>query len=452
MNRKLVVALSIIGLLFSGYSYGQSEPQGKVIDEVVAVVGKNIILESEIQNQYMQARMNSDISGTESKVKCQILENILFQNLLLDQAELDSLTVNDVQVDAIVQERIRKYFIPSFGSQEKLEEFYGKKIDEIKDEVRKSVKKQQLSEMVQQSIVSSIVITPSEVLKFYKSLPKDSIPLINSEYRIAQIIKKPPISIEEKLAIKDRLNGFRKRIEGGEKFSTLARLYSEDPGSAKKGGELGFYGRGELYPEFEATAFKLKDGEMSDIVETKAGFHLIQMIERRGDNINVRHILLRTKVSPMALYKAKNSLDSLATAIRNDSITFDEAVKEFSDDPGKSNGGYIINKMTGGDKFSPEQLDSRVLYSVNKLNVGDITNAVPFQDEEGRDAYRILCLKSKSLPHRADVSEDYDKISQMALGMKKQEEIRRWITEKIKTTYIKIDEEYKGCSFDNKWF
>ena len=289
-------------LLFVGFETAYPQ-EAKVIDKVVAVVGKNVILQSDIDAQYMQYRLQGGIKGTAKSIRCEILEDLLFQKLMLNQAEMDSITITDEQVNSEVESSLR-YFINQLGSQEKLENYYNKTMAEIREELTTIIRDQFLVQQVQQTIVSNVFVTPAEVKEFYRSIPADSIPMINAEYEIAQLVKKPPITLDEKLAVKDRLYQLRKRILDGERFSTMALLYSEDPGSAKKGGELGFHGRGEFAPEFEAAAFALRDGEISEVIETEYGFHIIQMIERRGDYINGRHILLTVKVSPYALQEA----------------------------------------------------------------------------------------------------------------------------------------------------
>ncbi len=444
-------------LAFTVSSNGQNttdstaKQQGQIIDRVVAVVGSNAILESDIENQYVNYRLQMGISGSAQGMRCKILEDILFQKLMVAQAEVDSLTVDDEQVNGELERRLSG-FINQFGSQDKLEKYYGKTIAEIKMELHDIVKEQMLAQQEQQNIVKDVMVTPSEIRDYFKSLPEDSIPVIKTEYVIRQIVKNPPISVEEKLRVKEKLLDLRKRILNGESFSTMAILYSEDPGSAKKGGELGFYGRGQLYPEFEAVAFKLKPGEISDIVETKAGYHIIQMIDRKGDFINVRHILLVPKVSPQDLVKARNILDSVAQLIRADSITFDEAVEKFSDDENKNNGGYLINPYTGGTSFEGEQLDPQVSFTIQKMKPGEISNPVPMKTEEDqKDAYRLLYLESKTKPHKANMKDDYARIQQWALQHKQMQVINDWINEKAKKTYIRIIDDYKTCNFTHRW-
>lgn len=447
LKAKGFLILFLITILFPLRIFAQ---QPAVIDQVVAVVGKNIILQSDIENQYIQMRIQRGISGSASEIRCSILEDMLFQKLMLNQAELDSITVTDDQVEQEMERRL-KYFINELGSQEKLEAYYNKTVVEIKTELRRMVKDQMLGQKVQEEIMSKVMVTPEEVRQFFKNMSKDSIPLVPAEYEIAQIVKRPPISVDEKLEVKEKLNGLRKRILAGERFSTLAVLYSEDPGSAKKGGELGFYGRGELYPEFEAVAFKLRDGEISEIVETEAGFHIIQMIERRGDYVNVRHILLMTKVSPQALEKARIQLDSIALLLRNDSITFEKAVEKFSEEENKTTGGLLLNSYTAGVRFEADMLDPQVSFVIDKLKIGEISDPVPMKTEDGKDAYRLLKLVVKTTPHKANLKDDYNRIAEWALQDKKQKSVENWIRSKSKNAYVDIHPDFQQCKFDFSW-
>ena len=424
--------------------------QNQVIDRIVAVVGKNIIMQSDIEEQYMQFRLQGGIKGSASSIRCEILEDQLFRKLMLNQAELDSITVTDEQVEAEMEYRMR-YFLSQLGSQEKLEKYFNKTMTEIKDELRTSIKDQKLIEEVQRKIVEGVSATPSDVREFYNSIPSDSIPMVSAQYEIAQLVKKPPITLDQKLEVKDRLYGLRSRILKGERFSTLALLYSEDPGSAKKGGELGFKGRGELVPEFEAAAFALKDGEISEVVETEYGFHIIQMIERRGDNVNVRHILLTVKVSPEALQQAYTELDSIANLIRNDSITFDEAVRKFSDEDDKVNGGYLVNPNTGSTMFAAEELDQQVSVVVNRLQVGEVSSPVPMKTKNDKDAYRLLIIKKKTQPHKANLKDDYSLIQQWTMQKLRQDAINKWIDAKSSKAYVKICDDYRDCDFQFDW-
>ena len=455
MKRNLIIAT----LTFLTLSVMAQNRQPQVIDKVVAVVGQNIILQSEIENQYMQYRLNG-LSGSAQAIRCQILEDLLLQKLMLNQAEMDSITVTDDQVEAEMNERMR-YFIARMGSQEKLEEYFNKTISEIKDEVRRSMKDDLLQRRVQASIMEGIVVTPKEVQAFFRSIPADSIPMVDEEYEIAQIVKRPPVSLDEKLQVKDRLYQIRKRILDGESsFSTMAVLYSEDPGSARLGGELGLTGKGVWATEFENVAFNLHDGEISDVVETEFGFHIIQLIERREQTVNCRHILLTAKVPVESLEKAHNHLDSVAGLIRNGDMTFEEACLKFSDDDTKNNGGYLTHPMTSGKRLSLKDMQSlgedfpefkNLPFVISRLGIDEVSDPVPMTTNEKKDAYRLVVVKKKVPAHRANLKDDYSLIQGWALNKKKQEAIGKWVEEKAKKAYIRIDENFDNCNFYYDW-
>ena len=452
-NAVLMVLVLLSVQLFA-------QKQSQVIDKVVAVVGKNIILQSDIENQYMQYRLQGGVQGGYQPMHCDILESMLFQKLMLNQAEMDSITVTDDQVDAKMMQDIG-YYIAQFGSQEKMESVFGKTLPEIKEELRPMVRDRMLQEQVQNNIIQNVVVTPSEVKAFYMDMPQDSLPMVNAEYEIAQIVKRPPVSIDEKLEVKDRLYQIRKRILSGESsFSTMAILYSEDPGSAKKGGELGFVGKGEFAPAFETVAFNLRDGEISEVVETEFGFHIIQLIERRDDMVNCRHILLSAKVPVEALEKAQNELDSVAALVRNGEMTFDEACKKFSDDDSKNNGGYVTNAATGGNRLSIADLKELEQYYpeygnldfiISRLGENEISDPLPMTTNEKKDAFRLVMVKKKVEAHKANLTDDYNLIQGWALEMKKQQARENWIREKANKAYIRIDENFADCEFNFDW-
>ena len=438
-------------VLFFVLFMGQSKAQdAQIIDRVVAVVGQNIILQSDIEAQYHQYRLQGGIKGSANTIRCEILEDLMFQKLMLNQAEMDSITVTDEQVNADVDRWI-SYFISQVGSQENLEKYYKKTMPEIREELFRVRRDNMLVEQVQQLILSNVEVTPSEVKSCYYGMSKDSIPMVNSKYEIAHLVKKPPITLDQKLEVKDRLYKMRKRILNGERFSTLALLYSEDPGTAKKGGELGFKGRGEFVPEFEAAAFNLREGEISEVVETEYGFHIIQMIERRGDFVNVRHILLTVKVAPEALQEAYDELDSIAALVKNDSLTFDEAVRRFSDEKDRVNGGVLVNPVTGGTLFDASELDQQVSFVINKMEVGDMSAPVPMKTSDGKDACRLVYLRKKTEPHKANLKDDYTLIRDLAMQKKREEIINKWIANKSGKAFIKVCDDFKDCDFRFEW-
>ena len=446
-SNKIALFFAILFFVFIMPSKAQD---AQIIDRIVAVVGQNIILQSDIESRYLEYRLQGGIKGSASDLRCEILEDLMFQKLMLNQAEMDSITVTDDQVNADVDSWM-SYLVSQLGSQENLEKYYKKTMPEIREELVRARRENMLVEQVQQAMLSNVEVTPSEVKKYYHSMSKDSIPMVNTKYEIAQIVKKPPVTLDQKLEVKDRLYKMRKRILNGERFSTLALLYSEDPGSAKKGGELGFKGKGEFVPEFEAAAFNLRDGEISEVIETEYGFHIIQMIERRDDYVNVRHILMTVKVDPEALQVAYDELDSIAGLIRNDSLTFDEAVRRFSDEKDRINGGILVNQATGGTLFDASELDQQISVVVNQMEVGEISDPVPMKTSDNKDACRLVCLRKKTEPHKANLKDDYTLIRDLTMQKKREEIINNWISNKSAKAYIKVCDEFKDYDFKFEW-
>lgn len=448
MKQRMQRILFLLGML--GFlTLLPLQAQEKTIDEVVAVVGDEMILLSDIENQYLQQRLQGGIQGAHA-IRCEILENLLFQKLLIDQAVLDSVEVSDSHVDAEMDRKLR-YFIAQIGSREKLEAYYKKSIPEIKEEFRELIRDQMIVETMQSNITKDIKITPSEVKAYFRRIPQDSLPLINAEVEIGHIVKQPPISPEEKLRVRQQLLDLKERILKGERFAALAALYSEDPGSASKGGDIGFYSRGELFPPYEAAAFALKEGEISDVVESEAGYHIIQLVARRGEMIQTRHILIVPKVNPEDLAKARQDLDNVLALIRMDSLTFEKAASLHSDDPSKNSGGMLINPLTGTARFEMNQLDPSLFFIIDKMEAGQISDPVLMKTEKGGQAYRIVLLKVRTTPHRANLTEDYVKIQDWALQDKQTRALQSWMDKKMATTFIHINERYMDCGFRFTW-
>lgn len=441
----------MFGLVSS--SWAQPE-QDKVVDEIIAVVADRIILQSDLEEQYTQyARSGLPITPDS---RCIIFEELLYQNLLINQSKIDSITVPDDQVEGEMNRRI-EYFVQQIGSVEKMEEFYGKSIVQIKAEFKDLIRDQLLVQQMQGTISGDVTITPKEVREFYNSFPEDSLPFINAEVEVAQIVLEPQISEEEKDRVKTRLSGFRDRILKGEDFGTLAYLYSEDPGSANRNGELGFMTRGMLVPEFAAAMFSMEPGQISEIVETEFGFHLIQVIEKRGQQVNARHILLKPQVSNSDLLIAKQRLDSIRLAITSsDSIPFgDMASRHSSDESTNLNEGRMVNPATGTNKFEMDQMsqvDPGLFFVLDKMEPGDVSAPVIYQKPDGGKAYRLVKLISVSEPHRANLKQDYQRIQDAARAQKEQKIMDNWIESKITVNYIKIDDRFEDCTFQHKWF
>ena len=450
MNKFRICFFLITVWLIQSYEAKAQFTQDTVVDGVVALVGANMIMKSDIESQYLQFRSQGNIQGSATTVKCTILENMLFQKLILNQAQVDSVNVTELMVENELDRRMR-YMIGQVGSPDKLEEYFSKTVIEIKNDMRDVIREQLLIQEEQSKITKDITVTPSEVRSFFKKLLKDSIPEISSEIQIGIITQTPILGEAEKQEVRDKLISMKERIKKGDDFSTLAILYSEDPGSAKKGGELGMFKRGDMRAAFEAAAFKLKPGEVSDIVETEDGYHLIQMIERRGEYINVRHILLQPKFSAYSLLKSKNKLDSIADLIEKKKVTFDNAVKMYSDDPSRNNGGLLINPATGESKFESGQLDPKIFFVIDKLKVGDLSAAVLFKSERGKEEYRLYYLKERTLPHKANLENDYAKLQELTLDRKKMKAIDDWIIEKTSKTSIRILVPYNRCKFQHEW-
>ncbi len=450
MTQKIKITNLWLVLVLLTSNLSLSAQEGTVIDGIIAVVGDKIILKSELENQLVSLKSQGIIIDNESK--CQIIEELLYQKLLLHHAVIDSVSVTDAQVDGEMNRRLN-YFISQIGSEKKLEQYYKKPIKEIKDELRDIVQEQLIGQMMQSSITSGVKVTPKEVKEFFNSLPEDSIPMINSEIEVAQILINAKQGAAAREIAKDRLNTIRERIVKGEQFSTLAVLYSEDEGSAKKGGELGFMGRADLVPEFSVAAFKLKNSTtVTEIVESQFGFHIIQLIERRGQKMNCRHILIKIKDDEEEIKKAKLLADSVFSLISTDTLTFGQlALKYSDDDKTKKSDGVMVNPQTGTAVFEIDQVDPQIYYIVENMKAGEISKPVPAESFDGKKGYRILKLISKTDPHKASFESDYAKIQEAALSTKHNEATNNWIKTKLASTYVKIEDEYKNCEFQNNW-
>ena len=446
MRKVLVLILFIISCL--QFAIAQSP---STVDEIIAIVGKEIITKSELEKEYMTYSAQYVSMDNEEEVRCLIFEHLVRQKLYQHQADMDSLEFSDQEVDSRVNYQINYWLAQVGGNTKMIEDAYHKSMDEIRKDMRQIVRDQMVMERVQQTITENVTITPAEVKKFYDKIPYDSLPTVEPSYEFGHIVKMPPVDEADIQSIKTRLNEYRERILRGEKMSVLARLYSDDPGSASKGGELGFVERGSLYPEFEAAAFNLKSGEVSQIVQTKAGYHIIQMIERKGDKINVAHILLQPKPSAEEQVKAIEFLDSVRNVIVEEKMDFSDAAKKFSDDMNKNSGGWVVNPYNNSYKFEKESIEASTFTTITRLIPGEYSQPVAYVNEDGKMAYRILYLKTKTAAHKPNLKEDYDLIKNAALEEKKQNLIKDWILNKVKLTNIKINENYRNCPFVNEW-
>ncbi len=422
--------------------------KGQVIDQVLAIVGREVIMESEVEAQAVQMRAQGYY--TSGDIKCEVLEELLFSKLLMNQARLDSVTVSDAEVLSESERRLTAY-INQIGSEEKLEEYYKKSLDEIRDDLSEVIMEQMTAQRMMQTVTADVVVTPSEIRTFFEGIPKDSLPIVNTQFALENIIVYPEVKEVEILRIKDRLREFKERVTNGESFATLAVLYSEDPGSAPKGGELGFVSRGDLVPEFSAVAFNLQPGEVSKVVKTDYGYHIIQLIEQKGERINCRHILLKPRVALDEKQKTQSKLDSLKTEINAGNLEFKQACWMFSeDDDTRLNGGVMVNPMTGNSKWEASQLDPKVASAIKNLTVGEVSNPFETEDDNGNKVYKIVRLKEKVDPHPANLEVDYQLIQNMATEKKKGDFMKEWMEDIVESTFIKIDDQYKNCAFENK--
>ena len=432
----------LILFICSDYLFAQKN----VVDKIVAVVGEEIILKSDIENAFLQEQGRGLISSS-SDFKSELLEQQLIQKLLMAQAQVDSISVTEEEVENALSSQI-DYFISNIGSQERLEKYFGKSLQEIKDDMRSPMREKLITEQMQQKIVEKIRTTPSEIRNYFKKIPKDSLPDMPDRFELQQIVLQPNISDAEKERVRERLREFRDKIlKGEESFNTLAVFYSEDKESATRGGELGYYSRNSLDPAFAEAAFNLKPGKISKIVESEFGFHIIQLIDRQGDKINVRHILLQPKVSEEEKEEALHRLDTIRQYITDGKMTFEEAAYYFSSDKKtRNNGGLFADPMTSEARIARADIPAEMAREVNRLKTGEISE--PFISwTRGREEYKIVKVKAFYPKHKANLDDDWQNFELQLTREKQMEKLEKWIKEKQSTTYIHIDENYRNAKF-----
>lgn len=440
-------SFSLIFFAFCGLNTVLAQiPKGVVLDKIIAKVDNQILLKSEFELSYIQA-INSNQEFKAEVTNCAVLEQLLTNKLLLAKADIDSVNVDERQVEAQLDRRM-EYFIAQIGSKEKLEAQFGKSVKKLKEELRKQVKDQLLSQKMQDNITAKVKVTPSEVRKFYNSIPKDSLPFFSKEMEVGHIVIYPKVSKDQKILTREKLNDIRKKIvEENEDFGVLAKEFSQDPLSARDNGNLGFFKLGELVPEYEAAALKLKSGETSPVFESQFGFHIVQLIERRGNQYNSRHILLKPTSSSTDNESIIKTLDSIRTKIIRDSIKFEKAAKEYSDDKmTKEAGGMITDSETGSTKLIAEKIDPALYFRLDTMKIGSITEPIPYRTDDGKEAFRIVYLKSISLPHQATLKDDYQRIQFATVQEKKNKLINSWFNRTKGEVFIEIDPEFKDCN------
>ncbi len=417
-----------------------------VIDKVIGRVGTEYILLSDVEDQYSYQAKRFPTAGDE--LKCEILQSIIAQKLIVHQARLDSIEVSQDQLEASLDFRIESVLRQMNGDESFFEEYYGMTISEMRDNLRLDLENQMLAEQMQTKIINEVKITPKEVKEFFESIPVDSIPFLNAEVELSEIVIAPKVNNEERSKALQQIIDLRKRIvEGGENFEELATVYSDDPGSGSRGGDLGFAKRGIYVQEFEGAAFGLEENEISDPVETVHGFHIIKMIERKGQQIHVKHILVKPNVTDEDRALAQNKLDSLKLRIENGELTFQQAVRSYSDKevPSYHNNGRIQNPNSGGTIFETAELPSDIYFAIEGVEVGSVVGPMEYPLPTGETYYRIIKLESKTKPHRASLEQDYSKILNFAKESKKNEYFTKWLEDKLQKTYVELDRKYLVC-------
>ncbi|WP_319589734.1 peptidylprolyl isomerase [uncultured Draconibacterium sp.] len=441
MTRIFVTMMLMLAVLTG------ANAQDKVIDQIVAVVGGNIILKSDIENM----NINQQAQGitSDGDMKCEILEDFLINKLLVAEAELDTLiSVTPSQVNQQMDGQLQMY-LQHFGTESAVEAYFNKPIASIKADMQEAIREQLLSQQMRSKIVENVTVTPSEVRYNYRNLSNDEIPTIPTQYEYAQITVQPQVDLEEENRVKAKLREIKKRIENGSSFAAMAVIYSEGP-SAKDGGLINYSGRAQLDPAYASAAFNLKGDKVSNVVKSAFGYHIIQLVDKQGNKIQTRHILMKPKISVEAKEEAYNRLDSLANLIRKDEIAFDQAAQMFSYDKNtRNNGGIAINQNTMSSKFAVEELDADVSKIVTKMNLNEISD--PFETidmENQQEVYKIIKLVKKTDAHKANLQDDYQTLAEMYLAKKKEQVLEEWIAERQSQTYIRIDRTYANCNFN----
>ncbi|MBM3177571.1 MAG: peptidylprolyl isomerase [Bacteroidetes bacterium] len=443
-SLKFISRLTAVVLLtISFWSVKAQESTGFVVDKIIAKVDNYIVLKSELEGAYQNYL--ADGNPPSEDAKCDLLGRLIVNKLLVAKAEIDSVVVSDAQVDQNTTSRMNYILQSSGSSPDQLEKIYGKSLDDIRLELRDQIREQLLGQQMQENITKEVTITPSEVKRFFNKIPTDSLPYYDSDVEIGQIVRVAKVSPAQKEETKARLMDIRSRILAGENFAELAKKYSEDPSVVSNGGEMGTVGRGAMVPSYEAMAFKIKPGEISTPFESPFGFHIMQLISRRGNEYTSRHILMNPPPSEKDIVDAERFLDSIRTLIVRDSIKFEKAAKEFSDDAQtKGRGGYFSD-MSGGAKISLKEIDPVVYFTIDSMKVGNISKPIVYRTDDGKSAVRIIYFKKKFSPHQANLKEDWYRIQAAALAEKKDKILDKWFQKARNDVFINVDPLFKGC-------
>ncbi|HEX5170052.1 MAG TPA: peptidylprolyl isomerase [Cyclobacteriaceae bacterium] len=442
MKKNIHVFCAFL-IFFTVQSVSAQDDGGFVIDEIIAKVDNYIVLKSELDRAYQDYVANGGQATNEAR--CQFFALLIRNKLMMAKAEIDSVVVLDAEVDMNTQNRIDMILQQSGNSEEQLEAIYGKPMEQIKLELRDQIKEQMVVREMEKTITKDLTVTPAEVRKFFNKIPQDSLPYFSAEVEVAQIVRKAKVSEQQKDETRRELIDIRNRILAGEDFATLAKRYSADPSVTYNGGDMNWVGRGQMVPEFEAMAFKLKQNEISMPVETQYGFHIIQLLDRRGNEYHARHILISPSPSQEDLDNAKHFLDSIRTLVKLDSMTFQKAAKELSDDvQTKGNGGFFTDEE-GGTRVAVDELDPVVFFRIDSMTVGAISEPIVYRTDDGKDAVRILYYKSRIEPHQASLRQDWNRIQAATLNEKKNRILQKWFEKARLDVFINIDEGYNYC-------
>ena len=448
MKRRILKYFKLLMVVLPVFAFSQPKNK-KLVDGIAAIVGNEIILISDVQMQY-EASKRQVAEGVNFS-ECTVFNEMLLQKLLLHQAEIDSVMVSDADIEGQLESRFVN-LSQQMGGEKAVERYYEKSVYQLKEEMRPLMKNQMIAERMRNTIIQDVNITPGEVQTYFDKIPKDSLPLMNAEVELAQIVKYPEVSEEAEQEAITKLAELKEKIESGMSFSSMAIFYSEDPGSSKEGGVYKGIKRGQFVKEFEAVAFNLKKGEISDPFETEYGYHIVQLMDKKGQELDLRHILIKPKFSDEDLKNAQGFLDSLRVSITSEAMTFAEAAREFSeDDDTKFNGGILVNYQTSDTRWDMGMLDFQLHASVKKLSEGEVSKAVLFREQDGKEGFRLIKLRHRYEPHRVNMKDDYQYVKMIAQQNKQQKVMDDWVNKRIEESYVKIMPGLFDCKLKPIW-
>lgn len=444
MKMNNIKRALLIPLLFSFLiSQGQEENPALVVDEIIAKVDNYIVLKSDLDKAYQDYISNGNTAS--EQVRCQFLALLLRNKLMMAKAEIDSVVVLDLEVDQNTTHRMQMILSQSGRTQDELEQLYGKTMEQIRLELREQIREQMIVGRMEDEMTKGLKVTPAEVRKFFSRIPSDSLPYFSASVEVAQLVKIAQVSEAQEVKTRTELIDIRNRILSGESFEELAKKYSEDPSVVGNNGDMGWSGRGRMVPEYEATAFKLKPMEISMPFKSPFGWHIMQLLDRRGNEYHSRHILISPEPSPEDIAKTTKELDSIRSLIVSDSITFEKAAKEWSEDNiTKGNGGFFVDQ-DGNTKVMVDELDPVVFFKLDSLEVGGISEPITYRTDEGKEAVRILYYKTRIPPHQASLEDDWTRIQAATLNEKKDKVLRKWFDKARQDVFISIDAAYNIC-------